>query len=144
MAISINNIPFGTQVTQQKSEYAAISKVVSDGKVDEAFVTPGESFISSITDDRVKDFLKSNTAPGADWQPHKLGGYDSPSQSLFVDDNGRAVLRSNVEEKGRKIQHLITAPFDRASGAVDLEASVEGFQFAREGGKSAVFKIPLG
>lgn len=142
MAISINNIPFGNQITQQKSEYAATAKIVSDGNVDDAFVTPGESFIPSITDARVQEFLKSNTAPGEDWKPHKLGGFDSPNQSLFVDDNGRAVLRSNIEEKGRKIQHLVTAPFDKASGAVDLKASTEGFQFAREG-KTAVFKIPL-
>lgn len=141
MAISLSNIPFGTQASNRLSEYAATKVLVSDGQVDAAFVTPGDSFISSVTDARVESFLKSNTAPGPDWKAHELGGYDSADQSLFV-ENERVVLRSNVEEKGQKIRHLIDAPFEKSSGAVDLQSSTEGYEFVHSG-KSAVFNIPL-
>ena len=89
-------------------------------------------------------FAKDNSvAPGENWKPHELGGFDSANQSLFLEE-GKVVLRSNTEEQGKKIQHHIKAPYDATTGAVILESSGEGFQFAREaGGKSATFNIPL-
>lgn len=141
MAISISNIPYGTRMNSRMSEYEATKTIVSDGQVDEAFARPEESFISSVTDQRVQNFLKDNSAPGPEWKAHELGGYDSDNQSLFVED-GRVVLRSNTEEKGRTIRHLIKAPFNEETGAVDLESSSEGFNFADKG-NTATFKIPL-
>lgn len=142
MAISISGIPYGTQMTSRKSEYEATKQIVSDGAVDPAFVKQDDSFISNVTDDRVTAFLKDNTAPGPEWKAHELGGYDSANQSLFTEDD-KVVLRSNTEEKGRTIRHLITAPYDAKTGAVNLEASSEGFNFAEPAGKSSVFTIPL-
>jgi hypothetical protein len=142
VAISINNIPYGYSAKSEKSEFKATREIVSDGTVDAAFVTAGESFISSLTDDRVSSFLSDGTAPGAGWKPHELGGFDSDHQSLFV-ENEKVVLRSNVEENGRKIQHLIQAPFEQPGGKVNLEASTEGYQFVASG-NSSVFHIPLG
>jgi streptogramin lyase len=137
MAISaINNIPFGTTYQPGKPD-----QIVSDGKVEERFQKTGENFIADITDSRVQAFCADQAkAPNDSWTPHPLGGFDSENQSLFVDDHGRVVLRSNGEDNKR---HLINAPFDAETGEVSLERSSEGFDTAREG-KSQSFKIPLG
>ena len=116
-------------------------EIVSDGRVEERFVSSDSSFIREIVDPRIQSFCKTGNAPSADWKAHPLGGFDSPKQSLFIEE-GQVVLRSNGEDNFR---HLIKAPFDPASGAVNLEASTEGFDTAPETGKKTlVFQIPGG
>lgn len=137
MAISaFNNIPFGSTYQPGKPD-----QIVSDGKVDERFQKQDQSFISDITDSRVQAFCADQEkAPGDSWKPHPLGGFDSESQSIFTDDHGRVVLRSNGEDDKR---HLINAPFNAETGEVSLERSSEGFD-TKDTGKTQKFKIPLG
>lgn len=145
MAISnIGGIPYGRSFELKTSKLEATKKIVSDGKVDEAFQSSEKEFISEITDSRVHRFLSSNASPGDGWEPHELGGFDSQTQSLFVEDD-RVVLRSNTEEDGKLVQHRIEAPFNPSTGKVSLTSSTEGFQIADSSpGKQASFKIPLG
>lgn len=142
MAISsFRGIPFGRTYTSETSKFAATKSIKSDGEVDPAFSKSGDGFISKVTDSRVQDFLATNQSPGEGWAPHELGGYDSKDQSLFVED-GKVVLRSNTEEDGQVIKHLIQAPFDQQTGEVNLEASTEGFRLA-DSGKTVTFNIPV-
>ena len=103
------------------------------------------SFIGDIKDGRIQEFLKSGTAPGEAWKAHELGGFDSPHQSLFV-ENEEVVLRSNLESNGETVRHLITAPFDKTTGEVALEGSSEGFNIIQPQSPdhhTANFSIPL-
>lgn len=135
MAISgINNISFGNFYSAGKPD-----EIKSDGKVDDRFVSQGENFISDITDRRIQEFCRTGQAPSEAWKAHELGGFDSDKQSLFIED-GQVVLRSNGENGQR---HLINAPFDAASGQVNLEASSEGFDtLPKPGTKTLTFNIP--
>lgn len=114
-------------------------QIVSDGKVEDRFVSQGEHFISDITDKRIQEFCRTGQAPSEAWKAHELGGFDSDKQSLFT-EAGKVVLRSNGEDGKR---HLIHAPFDPATGKVNLEASTEGFDTAPQpGGRTLHFEIP--
>lgn len=135
MAISgISNLAYGFAYQPGKKD-----EIQSDGRVDDRFVSQGESFIKEIADPRIQEFCKTGQAPSADWTAHKLGGFDSPTQSLYTED-GQVVLRSNGQDDFR---HHIKAPFDPATGKVDLEASVEGFDTKpKEGNHTLTFNIP--
>jgi len=136
MNIGIKNISFGTAYQRGSKE-----EIVSDGKVEDRFISHHPSFIREITDARIQEFCKTGQAPTEDWKAHPLGGFDLPSQSLFIED-AQVVLRSNGANNER---HLIKAPFDAVSGAVDLEASTEGLEsIPAEGNKTLTFKLPGG
>ncbi|ODT62808.1 hypothetical protein ABS71_15210 [bacterium SCN 62-11] len=137
MAISgISNLSFGTTYQPGKPD-----EIKSDGRVDDRFVTQGDSFIQEITDPRIQQFCKTGQAPSDDWKPHKLGGFDSPNQSLFTEE-GQVVLRSNGPDD---LRHLIKAPFDPSTGQVDLQSSSEGFDTRpKESGKTLTFTLPAG
>ena len=135
MAISgISNLAYGFAYQPGKKD-----EIQSDGRVDDRFVSQGESFIKEICDPRIQEFCKTGKAPSLDWTAHKLGGFDSPHQSLFTEE-GQVVLRSNGPDNFR---HLIKAPFDPASGKIDLEASTEGFDTKpKEATHTLTFNIP--
>ena len=140
MAISIGNIPYGMQINQQKSEYASTRTIVSDGRVDDAFVSQGASFIGDICDPRVQNFAKTGTGPEG-WKADESTGFTAGSQSLSFEDN-EVVLRTSVQDNGRQVTHKVAAPYDVESGQVDLESSYEGFRIASSG-NTAHFSIPL-
>lgn len=135
MAISaVSNIPYGLAYQPGKKD-----EINSDGRVDDRFVSLGDSFISEITDPRIQRFCQTGQAPSADWAPHKLGGFDSPKQSLYTED-GQVVLRSNGSDD---IRHHVKAPFDPATGKVDLQASTEGFDTKpKQGTHTLTFNLP--
>ena len=137
MAISgIQNISYGTAWQPGKPD-----QIVSDGRVEDRFVSPGESFISDISDRRIQEFCRSGQAPSADWNAHPMGGFDSDKQSLFLEE-GQVVLRSNGADG---LRHLIKAPFEATTGKVELQASSEGFDSKPQEGKHTLtFEIPGG
>ncbi|MCA9779467.1 MAG: hypothetical protein KC800_22220 [Candidatus Eremiobacteraeota bacterium] len=137
-----SGIAYDAVYTNRRSELDSVRQIRSDGQVDDAFKGSSESFIPSITDPRVENFLKSGTAPDESWKAHELGGFDSPNQSLFVED-GKVALRSQIEEAGKTVRHRIDAPFDEVTGKVNLESSFEGFDI-QSNGKTLTFEIPGG
>ncbi|MCA9792211.1 MAG: hypothetical protein KC910_10465 [Candidatus Eremiobacteraeota bacterium] len=144
MISRISGIAYGTVFTSRRTEFECLKQIQADGQVDAPFVQSSSSFIPSINDPRVESFLKNGSAPDASWNAHELGGFDSQAQSLFVED-GRVVLRSQIEEKGKLVRHRIEAPYDQSSGKVDLESSSEGFDIqALDPHKTLTFEIPGG
>lgn len=137
MAISgISNLGYGMVYQPDKPD-----EIRSDGRVDDRFVKQDKAFISEITDTRIQEFCKTGNAPGLDWAPHKLGGFDSQNQSLYLEGE-QVVLRSNGDAD---IRHHIKAPFDPATGKVYLESSCEGFDTRpKQDQHTLVFDIPAG
>ncbi|MFN8613327.1 MAG: hypothetical protein U0931_37665 [Vulcanimicrobiota bacterium] len=137
MAISgISNIPYGLAYQPGKKD-----EINSDGRVDDRFVRQDPSFIGEITDPRIRQFCKTGQAPGPEWVAHKLGGFDSANQSLFLEAE-QVVLRSNGDDE---VRHHIKAPFDPASGTVNLQESTEGFDTRpKEGNRTLTFSLPAG
>ncbi|MGE0493735.1 MAG: hypothetical protein AB7S38_31285 [Vulcanimicrobiota bacterium] len=143
MISRISGIAYGTVFTSRRTEFECLKQIQADGQVDKPFVQASSSFIPSITDPRVESFLKNGAAPDSSWKAHELGGFDSPAQSLFVED-GKVVLRSQIEENGKLVRHRIEAPYD-AVGKVDLESSSEGFDIQSvDPHKTLTFEIPNG
>ncbi|MBT9587562.1 hypothetical protein IV102_29745 [bacterium] len=136
MAISeVSGIPYGS-INTQTGKHTSVSTIESDGRVDDAFVKQGGSFLSDIRDPRIKAFVQSNASPGPDWHAREMGGYDSEAgQSLFVkstfEGGGVVVLRTTLEEQGDRVSHHIEAPFNAQSCNVSLQDASEGFNIAR-------------
>jgi hypothetical protein len=143
MSISgLSGIPYGQTMRQEigDAKLPAVNNLVSDGRVDDAFVQSDPSFIGDIEDSRIKEFLTTNKAPGADWKAHKLGGFDSAHQSLFT-DNGQAVLRTTITQGGDDVKHIIKAPYDATTGVIHREDSTEGFSISAPAAKSLTFLL---
>lgn len=101
------NIPLGQTFRYPENKHSATEKIVSDGKVDDAFVSAGDSFIREINDPRVQAFVQDEAAsPGDDWVAHKLGGFDRENQSLYM-ENGHVTLRTKIQEDGTNIEHKV-------------------------------------
>lgn len=140
MISRMTGIQYGTTMNKRESDFESLKTIQSDGQVDQPFLKSNDSFISSITDERVQAFLQTDKAPDDSWVAHELGGYDSDNQSLFIED-GQVVLRSQIEENGKSVRHLIEAPYDEKTGKVDLETSSEGYDIESTK-KTLTFTIP--
>lgn len=107
MHLIFNNIPKGYTFRYPENQHKATEKIVSDGKVDDAFASQDEAFINDIKDPRVQAYVQNDSAsPGEGWVPHELGGFDYKNQSLYK-EKGHVVLRTKIQEDGTEIQHKV-------------------------------------
>ena len=129
MHLTFDTIPKGYTFRFPENTMKATEKIVSDGRVDDAFIGQSdndEAFISDLTDARISSFLKDESSPGEGWVAHPLGGFDRKNQSLFVED-GRVVLRTKIEENGTEIQHRIESSLSDSQDGPQLQDITEGY-----------------
>lgn len=129
MHLTFDTIPKGFTFRFPENTMKATESIVSDGRVDDAFVgqsATDDAFISDIADARVQAFLKDESSPGEGWVAHPLGGYDFKNQSLFM-ERGQVVLRTKIEENGTEIQHRIQSSVQDGDNGPQLEDVTEGY-----------------
>ena len=130
MAISgLNNIPYGYTIRCNIEGHHSVDEIHSDGKVDPSFVQPGDDFIPSISDPRVKDFLLTGLPPESEWKEVGDGEW-SYGHQLLSSVAGLVKLQSWIDESGDRVTHHVEAPFRNSTGKVNLSKSTEGFRIA--------------
>lgn len=126
MAIGISNIPYGTSINTSRTGFESPRRLVSDGRVEDAFVSFGAAFIADIQDPRVRTYAATGEAPGPGWKADDYG-YACGPQTIGIEE-GEVVLRTSVNENGTRVDHKISAPYDIESGKIDVASSTEGFK----------------
>lgn len=122
-----SGIPYGTVFHGSFAGHPSVDEIHSDGAVDPSFKQPGDDFIPSIQDPRIKDFLTTGLAPHQGWQ-HQADGTWAFEHQLLSACKGLVTLKSWIWESGSKVTHHIEAPYKWDTGKVGLRESTEGFK----------------
>lgn len=122
-----SGIPYGTVFHGNFVGHPSVNEIRSDGGVDTAFVQPGDDFIPTIEDKRIRDFLLTGLAPNQSWEHQTDGSWTFDHQQLST-CKGKVTLKSWIWEDGSKVTHHIEAPYRWDTGKVGLKDSTEGFK----------------